>query len=53
MVEKQKIRAIAAKQYKNRGEISRFSKKAKNYNNNIVDINLDQKNNFYLVLSFY
>lgn len=46
MVEKQKIGAIAAKQYKTRGEISGFSKKDKNYNNNIVDINLDQKTTF-------
>lgn len=50
MVKKQKIKATIAKNCRNKDEISVFIKKNKNYDNNINDINSNQKNSFYLFL---
>lgn len=51
-IKKRKLKAIAAKQYRSRGRINMSTKKIKNYDSNINNIDLNQKNNFYLVLSY-
>lgn len=48
MVERQKTKAIAIKRYKNRGEISLFSREERNYEiNTRDDIDLDQAKDEY------
>ena len=52
MIKQQKIKAIATKQHKNRGNISTCTEKNQNYNSNIGNINSKQKNNLYLISSY-
>lgn len=52
MVEKWKVKTIAAKRHRNKKDISISSKKDENYDGKMDDRVPNQENNFYLVLNY-